>query len=82
VQKRSKKGSRSLGSTAFNLPVFHKTTGSLKTRSAQTVQTPFSVVFAVLRRREMAKSKTTPLFNICFLYQGRQLTQLTVAGTL
>ena len=40
--------SRSLGSTASNSPVFLEKPGSLKTRFAQTVQTPFSVFSTVL----------------------------------
>jgi len=48
AQKRTKKGSHSLGFALRNSPALLETTGSLKTRYAQTDQTPVSVISAVL----------------------------------
>ncbi|KPK00279.1 MAG: hypothetical protein AMJ60_01890 [Desulfobacterales bacterium SG8_35] len=48
AQKRIKKGSQSLGFALRNFPPLLETTGSLKTRYAQTGQTPVSVVSVVL----------------------------------
>jgi hypothetical protein len=48
AQKRTKKGSQSLGPLLRGYPALLKTTGSLKTRFAQTGQTPVSVVSVVL----------------------------------
>jgi hypothetical protein len=47
AQKRTKKGSQSLAASllAFGYLALLETTGSLKTRFAQTCQTPVSVVF-------------------------------------
>jgi hypothetical protein len=48
-RKRTKrKGNRSLGPASWNFPAFLEKTGSLKTRFAQTVQTPDSAFSAVL----------------------------------
>jgi hypothetical protein len=55
-QQRSgeRKDSRSLGPTKRDFPALLESAGSLKTRFAQTVQTPISADSVLLGLREMA----------------------------
>ena len=68
AQKRTKKGSQSLGPALRDCPALLETTGSLKTRCAQTGQTPFSVVSVVLGGVKWHLLDTYIIF-ICILIQ-------------